>query len=97
MDKELHQRINEAARDYAETAVVIQSVLREEYIKESIHDFKTGASFGYKEAIKMAKEWLNGKTNSSRNIWRIKEKNLSTNGIMRLSKVLMISVISKDR
>lgn len=58
MTKELRKRLEEAARDYAETAVVIQSVLREEYIKESMHDFKTGASYGYKEAITQAKEWL---------------------------------------
>lgn len=56
MNKELHQRINEAAVDI--TVDIIDRNPQPIYfvaIKEAAF---RGAKFGYKEAIKMAKEWL---------------------------------------
>lgn len=56
MNKELHQRINEAAVDI--TVDIINRNPQPIYfvaIKEAAF---RGAKFGYKEAIKMAKEWL---------------------------------------
>lgn len=53
MEKELHKRFEETAEEYFESMCYDLTVHT-----EVINDFTEGAELGYKEAIKMACEWL---------------------------------------
>lgn len=53
MEKDLHKRLEEAADIYAKR---IWNNLLEVHISKT--DFLAGAELGYKEAIKIATEWL---------------------------------------
>lgn len=58
MDTELRKRLEEAAEKYAKKVVPECISSYEEYFEDTKADFRNGAKFGYKEAIKSAKKWL---------------------------------------
>lgn len=58
MNKNLHDKLEEAADNYANNVVAKSLFLREDYVLGVKEDFITGAEQGYKEAIKEAKEWM---------------------------------------
>lgn len=58
MNIDLHNRIEKAAKQYA-TKVVPECIsFYDEYFNDTVSDFRNGAEYGYKEAIKVAKDWL---------------------------------------
>lgn len=69
MNKELHNRLEKTANIEA-IKDTSKGRYREDYYINALADhengfregFVTGAEFGYKEAVKMAKEWFNSKT-----------------------------------
>lgn len=96
MTEEIKKRLEEAARNYAETVVVIQSDLREEYIKESMLDFKTGASFGYKEAIAMVKEYLEKRLCDAKSVYEMSHHEDYVGGFMDAINEIINELFKQD-
>lgn len=82
MDTELRERFEEAAKEYAERELnqCAGSDWRRGDVRiEMLMSFEDGAEYGYKEAIKMAKEWL--RYNVHRYIYAVNEDGIPQAGI----------------